>query len=234
MDWIDDNWMFVTLPVSLLIAAYKHQEPKTSRDDRRLMDLVWYGWVAMPVYAIHQLEEHGYDAYGRRYHFIHYFNEANPFGVEMTPRFISIINLVQVHVFFAVYAHWSATTGNPLYAALTHGLMATNSVMAHIVPATLSGQYNPGLAQSIFMMAPFSIFVLYQYYQYQGYHLPSLLVCLVFGSVWGHAISLAVPLILVGKGILNEWGYLLWTSAASILFPVVAGKLLPNAKGRKD
>lgn len=54
------------------------------------------------MYTVHQFEEHGFDAVGRRYAFMDYFNSQAPFGLNgvMTPRLITIINVGNVWCIF--------------------------------------------------------------------------------------------------------------------------------------
>lgn len=58
----------------------------------------------MVLYAFHQFEKHGHDVYGRRYHFIHYFDSAQPLGIEMTPWFVTFINIQLSFGFYVWYS----------------------------------------------------------------------------------------------------------------------------------
>ena len=90
LNWLDHHWMFVAPPVTLVFIVYKFIINKPKKfDDKRIQDFVLWGYLALPLYAFHQFEEHGYDLYGRRYHFIEYFNSVRPLDLELTPRFIT-------------------------------------------------------------------------------------------------------------------------------------------------
>jgi len=110
--------MFVAPPLALALFLYKLQNAPTGTG--RFYYIM--AWLALPLYAFHQFEEHGYDLYGRRYHFINYFNEMKPLGVELIPRVVTIINLVDVHFCFGVMAVLLEQTGNPVFGVLSHSL----------------------------------------------------------------------------------------------------------------
>lgn len=232
MEWLDEHWMFLAPPVTLCLVIYRFVLAKKDDSQQvmnpKLEELLLWGWLAMPLYAFHQFEEHGYDVYGRRYHFIEYFNSTKPLGIEMTPRFITYINLIQVHLFFGIYARRAEMTQDALFVALTHGLCAANAALAHIMPAVLTQSYNPGLAQSLFM-APCSIQVLYKYYLYCDRKVAPIIACAVFGTVWGHGLCLLVPLKLVSIGVFGELGFVLWASALLVIYPLLAKALLGSS-----
>ncbi|KAL3935330.1 MAG: hypothetical protein SGBAC_009129 [Bacillariaceae sp.] len=207
LEWLDRHWMFLAPPLTLTLIVYKFVLSKPKQfDDKRIQDFVLWGYLSMLIYSFHQFEEHGYDVYGRRYHFIEYFNEIKPLDLEMTPRFITIINLVEVHLVFYLFATYTERTGNPLPAVLSHSISCLNAAMAHIMPGLLKQSYNPGLLQSLFM-APLSAAVLYKFYLYQEKSLKAVLICILFGSAYGHGIALLLPLKLCAMGILNEFGF---------------------------
>mmetsp|Transcript_37900 Transcript_37900/g.91901 ORF Transcript_37900/g.91901 Transcript_37900/m.91901 type:complete len:157 (+) Transcript_37900:212-682(+) len=138
---------------------------------------------------------------------------------------ISIINLAMVHLVFFLFAAHTERTGNPLTVVLNHAISCINATIAHILPGLIKQRYNPGLLQSLFM-APFSAVVLYKFYLYQEKSLKAVLICVLFGSAYGHGIALLLPLKLTAMGILNELGFLIWSLTALILFPAVATRVL--------
>ncbi|KAL3902602.1 MAG: hypothetical protein SGILL_010770 [Bacillariaceae sp.] len=235
MDWFDDHWMFLAPPLTfmLLIVKYVILAPQSGeKKDPRLQELLMWGWLSLFMYSFHQFEEHGYDLYGRRYHFIEYLNEMKPLGIVMEKRYITYINVLQVHVFFGLYAWYAEKTGNPLLAVLNNSLSALNALMGHILPAVFKQAYNPGLLQSIFM-APIAIRVIHKYYQYTGKSGMAVVLCVIFGSVYGHVIMLLLPVKLVNMGYFADTGYLLWTTGAAAFYPVFANAVLGSASSDK-
>ena len=229
--------MFVTLPVTVVLFLYKLRHAPTAGTNQRFNYIM--AWLALPLYAVHQFEEHGYDLYGRRYHFIDYFNEVKPLGVELTPRMITIINLVHVHLSFGFMAVLFEQTGNPIFGVLSSSLSFVNGFGMHLVPALTKHTYNPGAAQSV-LMAPLSGWVVYKYcFDYcssstssqssssTSTSIKALIICLVFGGPWGHGLCLLLPLRLFHLGYLNEWGFTLWAAVFLASYALLASRILP-------
>lgn len=87
MDFIYRTWPFLGLPLGVALAskAVVESKPSFSSLDAtvpprsssllrwlRTRDVAFWLQIALPIYMIHQFEEHGYDVFGRRY----YFHEA--------------------------------------------------------------------------------------------------------------------------------------------------------------
>jgi len=122
--WIDANWMFISQLVGLLVLLRlylladdsrgsggsiahinKRRKSRINPSSPSQLLLQWYAWLLVPVYAVHQFEEHAWDFQGKRYAFMDYFNEAGKhLGVELTPRLITIINTVAVWFSFPICA----------------------------------------------------------------------------------------------------------------------------------
>lgn len=75
------QWPFVSLVVGLLFTAHlllqrwalrrgSESDVKSfQRWKRRSAEPLWWMYLALPIYMLHQFEEHGYDLKGRRYEF---------------------------------------------------------------------------------------------------------------------------------------------------------------------
>lgn len=251
VDWINYHWMFLAFPTTLLFIIVKYvirgSNNKTSSSSPLVDELLLWNWLALPVYAMHQFEEHGYDLYGRRYHFIEYFN--NNFPVSLTPNLVTAINLVQVYWQFSYYAHLGETRQQPLYSALIHAVCAFNAIGGHLLPALLSGTYNPGCAQSLFML-PYSLYALRQYYLFTNKSIGWVAVCVFYGSVYMHGLSLALPAKLLSMGMFfggedskdtyGVLGYLIWAVTMATIFPAIVVPFAPtdgdstSSKPRQD
>ena len=72
VSWIDANWMWIGLLLGVINFVYLLRNKQLICT--KYGPQCWYGFIASSVYAIHQVEEHGYDIFGRRYMFVPSFN----------------------------------------------------------------------------------------------------------------------------------------------------------------
>ena len=271
MSWLDKYWMFLMPPLSIALLVYKFVLfPTTSKlssssraggrggvkksddenddDENRvlLQKFKFWIWLSMPIYSLHQFEEHGYDILGRRYSFVPYANDlasshlsgddgSNP--LLLSPRVTTIVNLLHVYVIFSYMAIKYEQTWNPIYIGLCYSMMFFNALAGHVVPCLVSQIYNPGCVQSFMMMVPVSIYVLYQYYQYSctnkfmyQHVVKSMVVCIVFGSFYFHGLALFLPVLLVSNGYLDEnFGFTIWCATLLFCFPMLVVPYLPTS-----
>ena len=225
--WFDEHWMFVG-PFVGAVVMLRALLLSPSTSSRKLLLLAW---ANMPLYTIHQFEEHGFDVFGKRYPFIEYFNAHAPFGAFLTPRLITIIN-VQVPWLVFLLAAWRAElTGDIVPAAFCWGIALANGVMAHILPAFLRQQYNPGVAQSLTLLVPFGLLfmrTLLRQYTQRGKVL--VVASLLFGGPVAHGALLMLPIKLCNAGILDLTGVSLWMTLGPLLAMAAASKLLGKYK----
>lgn len=120
------------------------------RDPRRLV------WLGLPLYMLHQFEEHGIDLTGRRYAFqaslCHTIGHQGPLATcAATEGFIFAVNVGSVWIAMSVAGVAGPKRATFTLAAL--GIPVVNAV-AHIVPAVRTGTYNPGLATAVLLFLP--------------------------------------------------------------------------------
>ncbi|NOT56650.1 MAG: HXXEE domain-containing protein [Deltaproteobacteria bacterium] len=115
------------------------------------------------AYILHQYEEHWIDFFGNHYAFLGYINGlfARLGGCEarspcpLTPAAIFVINTSLVWL-VGVLAIWRAPSH--LFPALAMaGIVVVNAV-AHIAPAVLRQEYNPGLLTALVLFIPAGLF----------------------------------------------------------------------------
>lgn len=222
--FIDRAWVFL----SQLVGIFAVQRIFTLR--ATASSAVLWAWALVPIYAAHQFEEHGWDALGRRYAFLEYFNsQALPraLGVALTPRLITVINAGITWFSFPLVALWTERSGDAAPAALLWGIAAANAAGAHCLVALLSWSYNPGLATSALLMGPASVFALRSLTHVKYAAPPSrqavvvaspishkpwekgtrdkrlLAAALLTGGPLCHGVLMLLPLYLVGQGKLS-------------------------------
>ena len=181
--------------------------------------MTFLSWAIAPIYALHQVEEHGYDCFGHRYSFMAYFNSvtSKSLGITLNPREITIINVVLVWFGFPLSGFYAERFHDYIPAALCWGLATCNAIGAHILPMLLSGTYNPGAVQSLFM-APVGVYFLHEILCIHG---PlAVAASLFFGSLVAHAGCILLPIKLIRDGVIPADVYILW---------MVAGMALPVA-----
>ena len=69
--WFDLNWPWIGLTAAAVLLAVLLGTDRL-RDDARVSrwrDPYWLGWLAVPLYHVHEAEEYGVDATGTRHAF---------------------------------------------------------------------------------------------------------------------------------------------------------------------
>jgi hypothetical protein len=139
--WLYANWFYAGLTASLFLFA--------------MTPLLWNSWsrtlflvfIQLPVYMIHQVEEHHHDRFRRD------LNERLAGGRDaLTREAVLIINLGGVWAvdLTALYLAWFVHPGLGL---ITVYLALVNSIV-HVAAAVFFRAYNPGLVSAFFLLLP--------------------------------------------------------------------------------
>src|SRR5262249_893709 len=143
--------------VLLLGTNLLRSNPKVSR----FRDVYWLAWIGMPLYLVHQFEEHAVDALGRHYAFRGFlcttlgFPDADPCPVP-----VSFMTAVEVGVVWvAIPLSVVAGRNRPLLALSVFATPIVNAA-AHIVPAIARMQYNPGVLTAVTLFVLVSFWVM--------------------------------------------------------------------------
>jgi hypothetical protein len=150
------DWPFLGLALGVVGLAALVTWPRR-REGSRWRDPEWLICLTLPVYMLHQFEEHGFDLMGRRYQFLAtmcaFLGHPDLAHCPADPSFILAVNVgggVWIPGLLAI----AMRRKNLAVGACTVGIPLTNTV-AHIVPAILQGSYNPGLFTALFLFIPF-------------------------------------------------------------------------------
>jgi len=170
--WFDSNWPFVGsffFPIALTIPflpfLYTRSSVKSAFDDALRSPYV-LGWLTVPFYLCHQMEEHAYDLRGWRYAFVPGFNhgvgalifkECEKLGhlrCPLEPRITSEVNVGSIWIGFSLCMIAAQCLRGPYaYAGLCNwGMCMVNAFGGHLLPWLFLG-YNPGAVQSVFQFA---------------------------------------------------------------------------------
>lgn len=150
-------------------------------------------------------------------------------GAELTPRLTTIINTFVVWIAFPMCAWEGESSMNFIPSAFCWGLATFNALMAHVMPMMMHG-YNPGAIQSL-IMGPLGLYALFKYSEKYGLFV--VLLGLIYGGPIGHGLFLLMPLKLVKRGIINEWGFSLIFLIGVVLVPLGVSPFF-RAKNRKS
>jgi hypothetical protein len=127
-----------------------------------LAPLLLRGWTAvaaatflcLPVYMLHQLEEHDRDR------FREFVNARLGGGAEvLTTPVVFIVNIPGVWGVIAI-SLWLAARVNPGFGLIAAYLILVNGVV-HVMPALVMRCYNPGLVTAILLFVPLGSYCLY-------------------------------------------------------------------------
>ena len=180
-------WIGLSLTLVLLFGLVRGD----LRGDRSVpptRDVVWLTWVATAAYMLHQFEEHGVDATGAHYAFRAALCGTFGFGqlheCRIPESFITAVNLPAVWIAGPACAllgrRW------PAVALGYFGVLSINAI-AHIAPAIIDGDYNPGLLTSVLLFVPLSLWTMWVALHRPGLGLPAVAATLT-GGVFLHAV----------------------------------------------
>jgi hypothetical protein len=115
----------------------------------------------LPIYMLHQFEEHGVDLLGRRYHFlIEMCGMLGHPSLAWCPAgraFNFAVNVCGVWLTGLCAILWRRK--NPMVGACAFGIPLVNGVV-HLGPALSRGAYNSGLLTGVLVFLPLGVWVL--------------------------------------------------------------------------
>lgn len=146
--WFDANWVYAGLVAAIFLLAVA---PVLAT---ALSLALFAVYLHLPVYMLHQVEEHVRDRFRR------FFNRWIGHGTEvLTPGAVVFINVPGV---------WGVTLVSLYLAAFVEiglGLIATWLVLVnaltHVGAAIAFRRYNPGLATAVLLFLPFGAWALW-------------------------------------------------------------------------
>jgi hypothetical protein len=146
-DWFFNNWMYAGFVAGLFLLAV------TPIFAGALSLPLLLIYLQLPIYMIHQLEEHNHDRFRL------WANEVIGGGLEaLTPPAVVFINVVGVWAvnLIALYLSHFVDVGLGLIAVY---LTLINAVV-HILGAGVLRRYNPGLVTAVLLFLPVGIYAL--------------------------------------------------------------------------
>ncbi|HEX5077980.1 MAG TPA: HXXEE domain-containing protein [Geminicoccaceae bacterium] len=166
-DWLERNWMYAGFVAGLFLLA---AAPVFAETLRRPLLLVY---LQLPIYMLHQLEEHHRDRFRR------WFNDCMAGGRELlTTPAVVLVNIAGVWIvnLIALYLAHFVDFGLGLIAVY---LTLVNAVV-HVLAALLQRRYNPGLATAVLLFLPLGGYALAVVSAVPGVTAPTHMVALGF------------------------------------------------------
>lgn len=162
--WIDIAFPWIGLAVAavLLVLLFGTDLLRSEESTSRWRDRVWFSWMAMALYLIHNGEEYGIDLFGH----LHAFPDslcttlklpAYP-GCPMPPAFFLAVNLPLFWVGAPLAALLSRR--HPLFGLTFYGVVFTNGLV-HVLPLLAGRGYGPGTLTAALLFLPISAWVAY-------------------------------------------------------------------------
>lgn len=203
--WFDLNWPWLGLAaaVPLLVLLLATDRLRGDRAVGRWRDPYWLGWLAVPLYYVHEAEEYAVDATGTR----HAFPDAlcDQLGLAAYPQCTipePLFVFVNVSAFW-VAAPLAASLGRrlPLVGLSYWGVIAVNGLV-HTVPLLRGDGYAPGLLTGLLLFLPLAGWTAYAAFL-RGPLPRTGLVPVLAGGVLVHVV-LMVSLVLNREGRLGD------------------------------
>jgi hypothetical protein len=218
------GWPFVALAAGLVGLLALFGWPRPSGSASRWRDPRWLVCLMLPVYMIHQFEEHGVDLFGRRFHFLNdlcaTLHHPNVADCPADPAFIFAVNVGAVWIAGALAILWRRR--NIMVGACAMGIPLVNT-FAHCVAAVRAGHYNSGLLTALILFVPMCAWALVQL-RHADLLDARRVVWVVVSGVAVHAVLMG-SLLAHGRGLLPE-APLLVINAVNGCIPFVVGSLI--------
>jgi hypothetical protein len=217
------DWPYLGIAGGIAGIAWLLASRRPAGAPSRWRDPAWLACTVLPMYMLHQFEEHGIDALGRHYQFIEdmcsTLGHPDLASCPADPWFILAVNAGAVWIAGATAIVWRRR--NPMVGAATFGIPLVNGV-AHVAPAVIKGQYNAGLLTAVVLFLPFGIYVMRTLVR-EGVMPLRRVPVVVLTGVALHAV-LAGGLLAYGAGVL-PYGLMLAIQVLNGLLPLAFGTL---------
>jgi hypothetical protein len=158
LDW---PWIGIALAAILLALLFLTDLFRTRGIASRWQDPVWLAVFGLPLYMVHQFEEHGIDLAGVHYAFRGGLCDTMGYAdVAACPIPLSFITAVNVgSVWGASVLAAAFGRRRPLIALSAYGIPLVNAVM-HAAGALEAQSYNPGLLTAVLLFLPAGLWAL--------------------------------------------------------------------------
>ena len=154
MDWLYKNWAKLCLVLSVIVTIIIFLVVKT---DNILLFLIW---IQIPIYLLHQFEEHAWPGGFKKY------VNSNIFQVKNAEYPLSDVNVfwINIPVIWVLMPIFAALSYLNLFFGLWIPYFAVLNSLTHVIAAIVKREYNPGLLVSLLLGIPVAVYALWLFY----------------------------------------------------------------------
>lgn len=215
------DWPYLGLAAAAAGLAALLLAPRTTAEPR-WSDPSWLLCLMLPIYMLHQFEEHGINLRGEHYHFLAemcaMLGRPDLATCPADAPFVLAVNCgggVWIPGLLAIFFR----RRNPMVGACAMGIALVNAV-AHIGQAVARGSYNSGLATATLLFLPMCAWTLWRL-RCSGLLGPRQLASIIGSGVLLHAVLIA-SVLGRSRGLWGE-GALVAINVADGLIPLLLG-----------
>jgi hypothetical protein len=154
MNWLYKNWAILCIILSIIVTIIILLFVKTNNI------ILFLIWIQIPIYLLHQFEEHSWPGGFKRFVNKEIFNVENG-EYPLNDRTIFWINIPIIWILMPIFA---ALSFNNLYFGLWIPIFALFNSLTHVIGAIVKRKYNPGLFVSVVLGIPVAIYTLWLFY----------------------------------------------------------------------
>ncbi len=154
INWLYKNWAKICIILSIIVTIFIFSVIKT---DNMVLFLIW---IQIPIYLLHQFEEHAWPGGFRKYVNLKIFNIKSG---EYPLNDINVfwINIPVIWVLMPIFAALSYVN---LFFGLWIPYFAVLNSLTHVIAAIVKQEYNPGLFISLILGIPVGLYALWMFY----------------------------------------------------------------------
>ena len=152
--WLYKNWAKLCIILSIIVTIIILLYVKT---DNIILFLIW---IQIPIYLLHQFEEHSWPGGFKRFVNKEIFNVENG-EYPLNDIIIFWINVPIIWILMPIFAVLSF---NNLLFGLWIPIFAVFNSLTHVIGAIVKRKYNPGLFVSVVLGIPVAIYTLWLFY----------------------------------------------------------------------
>jgi hypothetical protein len=154
ISWFYKNWAKLCIILSIIVAVIILLVVKTNNI------LLFLIWIQIPIYLLHQFEEHSWPGGFKKFVNKEIFNvEVGEYPLNDTNIFW--INVPIIWVLMPIFASLSYIN---LFFGLWIPYFAVFNSLTHLIGAVVKRKYNPGLFVSLVLGIPVAIYTLWLFY----------------------------------------------------------------------
>lgn len=192
------QWIGFAIAIVLLLLLFFTNVLRGDLSISKWKDYTWISWLGMVIYLIHNVEEYGFDLFGRQHEFpnqictlLHTMNSAS--NCPSSSYFLAV-NVTAFWVLAPLCALISKK--HPFAGLAVYAIIFVNTFF-HIMPLIATRMYNPGFVTTILLFIPISIWLIKGVLGNGAYRKRAILY-LFLGGIMFHLI-LTVPIFIAAN-----------------------------------